>query len=81
MTQATCVFEPLQAIDCTNKRAYLDLDLVESLAVVHTNDAANHLGDDDHVAKVSLDDLRLLLQPSSREPIVEAELQAALEPT
>lgn len=32
---------------------HLNLDLVEGLAVVHTNDATNHLGDNDHVAEVS----------------------------
>jgi len=38
----------------------LDLDLVEGLAVVDTNDRANHLGDNNHVAKVGLDDGGLL---------------------
>lgn len=33
----------------------LDLDLVEHLAVVHTNDGANHLWYDDHVPQVRLD--------------------------
>ena len=39
---------------------YLDLILVESLPVVYTNDAADHLRDDDHVAQVSPHRLRLL---------------------
>ena len=30
----------------------LDLDLVEGLPVVHTNDASNHLWDNDHVPQV-----------------------------
>jgi hypothetical protein len=32
----------------------LDFDLVERLAVVHTDDAADHLGDDDGVTQVGL---------------------------
>lgn len=39
----------------------LDLDLVELLAAVDADDAANHLGHDDHVPKVSLDEVRLLV--------------------
>ena len=39
----------------------LDLDLVELLAGVDTNDASNHLGDDNHVSEVSLDEVRLLV--------------------
>lgn len=39
----------------------LDLDLVELLARVDTNDAANHLRDDNHVTEVSLDDVGLLV--------------------
>lgn len=39
----------------------LDLDLVELLARVDANDAANHLGDDNHVAQVRLDQLGLLV--------------------
>lgn len=39
----------------------LDLNLVELLAGVDTNDAANHLGDDNHVTEVSLDDVGLLV--------------------
>jgi hypothetical protein len=31
---------------------YLDLNLVEGLAIVHTNHASNHLRDNDHVAKM-----------------------------
>ena len=39
----------------------LDLNLVELLARVDTNDAANHLGDDNHVTEVSLDGVGLLV--------------------
>jgi hypothetical protein len=39
----------------------LDLHSVEDLAVVHTDDASDHLGDDDHVPEVSLDDGGLLV--------------------
>merc|ERR1711975_204543 len=38
----------------------LDLHLVEHLAIVHTNNRSNHLGENDHVAQVSLDALGLL---------------------
>jgi len=38
----------------------LDLDLVEGLAVVDADDAADHLGDNDHVSQVSLDASGLL---------------------
>eukprot|EP00850_Spirogloea_muscicola_P005644 SM000026S08893 [mRNA] locus=s26:315519:319069:+ [translate_table: standard] len=40
--------------------AHLDLDLVEDLAIVDANDAANHLGHNDHVAQVGAHGLRLL---------------------
>jgi hypothetical protein len=39
----------------------LDFNLVEFLARVDANDAANHLRNDNHVAKVSLDEIRLLI--------------------
>lgn len=39
----------------------LDLDLVEFFAAVHTNDATNHLRNDNHVAQVSLDQIGLLV--------------------
>lgn len=39
----------------------LDFDLVELLTGVDTNDGADHLGDDDHVTKVSLDEVGLLV--------------------
>ena len=39
----------------------LDLDLVEGLAVVDTDDGAGHFGDDDHVPQVGLDDVGLLV--------------------
>jgi hypothetical protein len=38
----------------------LDFNLVEGLAVVHTDDGADHLRDNNHVAEVSLDDGGLL---------------------
>lgn len=39
----------------------LDLDLVELLAGVDTNNATNHLGDDNHVSEMSLDEVGLLV--------------------
>lgn len=39
----------------------LDLNLVELLAGVDTNDASNHLGDDNHVSEVGLDEVGLLV--------------------
>lgn len=39
----------------------LDLNLVELLAGVDTNDGTDHLGDDDHVTEVSLDEVGLLV--------------------
>jgi hypothetical protein len=39
----------------------LDLDLVELLAGVDTDDGADHLGDDDHVTQVRLDEVGLLV--------------------
>jgi hypothetical protein len=39
----------------------LNLNLVELLSRVDTNDATNHLGDNDHVSQVSLDEVRLLV--------------------
>lgn len=39
----------------------LDFNLVEGLAVVDTDDGADHLGDDDHVTEVGLDGRRLLV--------------------
>ena len=41
--------------------AHLDLNLVEGLSIVDTNDAADHLGDDNHVAEVSLNGGGLLV--------------------
>ena len=40
---------------------WLDLDLVEFLSGVDTNDGTNHLWDDDHVTEVSLDSVWLLV--------------------
>lgn len=39
----------------------LDLNLVELLAGVDTNNAANHLGDDNHISEVGLDEIGLLV--------------------
>lgn len=39
----------------------LNFDLVELLSRVNTNDAANHLGNNDHITEVSLDEIRLLV--------------------
>lgn len=39
----------------------LDLDLVELLSGVDTDDGADHLGDDDHVTEVGLDEVGLLV--------------------
>lgn len=39
----------------------LDLDLVELLAGVDTDDRADHLGDDNHVTEVGLDEVGLLV--------------------
>lgn len=41
-------------------KPHLDLNTVEALAVVDTDDGADHLGDDGHVAKVGLDAAGLL---------------------
>ena len=38
----------------------LDFNLIEGLAIVNTNDAPNHFGNNDHVPKVSSHWLRLL---------------------
>lgn len=39
----------------------LDLDLVELLTGVDTDDGADHLGDNDHVTEVGLDEVGLLV--------------------
>ena len=39
----------------------LDFDLVEGLAVVNADDGSGHLGDDNHVSEVGLDDVGLLV--------------------
>lgn len=39
----------------------LDFDLVELLSRVDTDDAADHLGDDDHVTEMCLDEIGLLV--------------------
>ena len=43
------------------QRPYLDLNLVKGLSVVDPDDGASHLGNDDHVPEVRLDDVRLLV--------------------
>jgi hypothetical protein len=45
-------------------KTYLDFNLVESLAVVDSNNAADHLRDNDHVAEVGLDNFWLLIRRS-----------------
>lgn len=40
---------------------WLDFDLVELLAAVDTDDTADHLGDDDHITKVGLDEVGLFV--------------------
>jgi hypothetical protein len=42
----------------------LDLDLVELLAGVDADDATDHLGDDNHVSEVGLDEIGLLVRLS-----------------
>ena len=42
----------------------LDFDLVELLTGVDTDDAADHLGDNDHVTEVGLDEVGLLVGAS-----------------
>mgnify|MGYP003624095912 CR=1 FL=1 len=42
----------------------LNFDLVELLARVDADDAADHLGDDDHVTEMGLDEVGLLVGPS-----------------
>jgi hypothetical protein len=66
----------------------LDLDLVELLSRVNADDAADHLGDNDHVTEVSLDKVRLLvglgLLLGLSELLDETHglaLQATVEPT
>ena len=41
----------------------LDFDLVELLTGVDTDDGTDHLGDDDHVTEVGLDEVGLLVGP------------------
>lgn len=59
-------------------QVYLDLDLVEGLAVVHTANAANHLGHDDHVTDVRLDDGGLLLHKTNKNNKEEEEKKKAI---
>eukprot|EP00850_Spirogloea_muscicola_P008869 SM000048S16581 [mRNA] locus=s48:542728:546417:- [translate_table: standard] len=64
--------------------AHLDLDLVEDLAVVDADDAADHLRHDDHVAQVRAHRLRLLarrrhllLEATNRQAASQVRDQAA----
>lgn len=66
----------------------LDLNLVEGLTVVDTNDGADHLGNNDHVPEVGLDDLGLLVSrgvllggPELLDEAHGLALQTTLEPT
>ena len=66
----------------------LDLNLVELLAGVDTNNAANHLGDNNHVAEMCLDKVGLLVGLSLRLGLAElldqahgAALETTVEPT
>ena len=66
----------------------LDFDLVELLTGVDTDNGADHLGDDDHVTEVSLNEVGLLVGLSLllglTELLDEAHglaLQATVEPT
>lgn len=65
----------------------LDFDLVELLAGVDTDNAADHLGDNDHVTEVGLDELGLLVGGSLLLGLAELldqahglALQATVEP-
>ena len=53
-------FSP-QASAASRAATYANLDLVKGLSVVDTNDAADHLGDNNHVTEVRLHHLGLLL--------------------
>lgn len=66
----------------------LDFDLVELLAAVNSNDAANHLGDDDHVSQMGLDQVGLLVGlgvllclSQFLDQAHRAALQATVEPS
>merc|ERR1712029_922220 len=66
----------------------LDLDGVELLARVDTNDGADHLRNDDHVTEVSLDDSGLLIRRGLLLRLAELldqahrlALEAAVEPS
>lgn len=65
----------------------LDLNLVELLAGVDADDAANHLGDNDHVTEVGLDEVGLLVGLSLLLSLAELldqahglALEAAVDP-
>ena len=66
----------------------LDFDLIELLAGVDANDRADHLGHDDHVAEVSLHEVRLLVRLRLLLRLAELldqahrlALKTAIEPT
>lgn len=65
----------------------LDLNLVELLTGVDANNGTNHLGDDNHVTKMGLDGVRLLVGLGLLLGLAEllnethgAALQAAVDP-
>lgn len=51
--------------EVSSKHLRLDFNLVELLTVVDTDNRTNHLGDDDHVSQVGLDDSGLIVGASS----------------
>ena len=62
----------------------LDLDNVEDLAVVDSNDGSNHFGQNDHVAQVGLDDGGLFSGRSSllgSTQLVDESLRLGLQST
>jgi len=62
----------------------LDLDLVEFLSRVYTNDTADHLGHNNHVAEMCLDEVGLLVGLSlglGLAQLLDQTHRAALETT
>jgi hypothetical protein len=63
---------------------WLNFNLVELLSRVDTNDATNHLGDNDHVSQMSLDEVGLLVGLSlllSLAQLLDQTHRLALETT
>lgn len=65
----------------------LNLHLIEFLARVDTNNATNHLGNDNHIPQVGLDEIRLLIRLGLLLRLAELldqahrlALQATIEP-